>query len=122
MSKFCFYYFLNFFTIKFCRSWFHDQLSFDDSYQCVTPFFLATMDHFRVMFVFFSYLLLSFVCAVSAASPVATSEELELLKRQVETLIEYREQDYNSLAASLKQSVEKNEYVLNLKSEIQNLR
>ncbi|KAI5734395.1 hypothetical protein M8J77_005997 [Diaphorina citri] len=72
------------------------------------------------MFVFFVLIVNIFSVHISA-SPVV-SEDLELLKRQVETLITYREQDYNSLATALRQSVEKNEVVVNLKSEIQNLR
>lgn len=77
------------------------------------------MDYIK-MFVFFVLIVNIFSVHISA-SPVV-SEDLELLKRQVETLITYREQDYNSLATALRQSVEKNEVVVNLKSEIQNLR
>lgn len=58
----------------------------------------------------------------SPSNAAVVSEEMELLKRQVETLITYREEDYNSLAAALTASVGKNEHILNLKSEVQNLR
>lgn len=70
------------------------------------------------MFAFFTLVCVNFLSSNAAVF----SEEVELLKRQVETLITYREQDYNSLAAALKASVGKNEYVVNLKSEVQNLR
>lgn len=81
------------------------------------------MSNFRVRMLHFVFTIFGLVFVkFSPSNAAVVSEEMELLKRQVETLITYREEDYNSLAAALTASVGKNEHILNLKSEVQNLR